>query len=161
MDLTDDQFMNIANKGLKILVAANQNLNDSVAYERNKLAEIWESNPDLTPVYIGERVNYEPNILLVSLQFVDDQPIFIIGPVNNGMAYVDINQISQMRANYLTHFRFDIGNIEKYDAAISILIGELKQGPDQIYADIPEFTAYRKMMEAGYSWSHDMEMWYK
>jgi hypothetical protein len=164
-ELDDDQLLALANQALNTLTtaAANHNMNDAVAQERARLAEIWSKRPDLNPVYIGDKILYEPVMMLVSLQYEDDgvTPLFVIGPVNNGLAYTSIETLSKMRADYLLSFRLHIGNIEKYNAAIDILTGELKEGPDQIYADIPEFTVYRKMGQAGYSWSNEMQLWYK
>ena len=160
----DDELMAQANAALNTLVsaAANRNMHDSVAMERARLEKLWKDHPDLNPVYIGERICYSPSMILVSLQFQDDgiTPIFIIGPVNNGLAFTDMQTISKMRGEYIFEFRCNIASIEKYDAAIDYLTNELKLGPDQIYVDIPESTLYRKMMEAGRAWNRENQIWY-
>lgn len=166
--MTDDQNIDLtimAKEGLEILTkaAVHNNMNDAVALERENLTRIWLANIHLNPVYIGDRISYEPVMILVSLQYEDDgvTPLFIIGPTSEGLAYTNMETLSKMRAEYLLHFRANLTNLEKYDSAVTILTKQLKYTSDQIYPDMPEFTVYRKMGEAGYTWSFSMGFWYQ
>lgn len=159
MTLNDDMLKNMAKKGLFILMAANQNMADSTAKEREILSNIWNNNPDLNPVYLGDKVNYAPEMILVSV-ITEPELVFVIGS-NDKLSSVNINKLSEMRGEYLSKFLFNIGNIEKYTAAKNILLNELGYKTDQIYPDMPEFTLYRMMGLNDYHWSNNMSIWYK